>query len=198
VNFYFIKFQHKFFTCFILLLCCFLFSRQQASAQAIFKVTGNIQFNPRLKVYPERREVLPTNWQNESVVEIRAIGSRNPILASYVTTDPTGNGSMVPIDVSSLPPGYYDISVKGYSQLRKVFSGKPFFLIEHFYDLTTDGEFLKSGDTIDDNYVNLLDLKQTEAKLYTDDLKNDLNRDGIVNSLDVSNLVYNFNVNGEE
>jgi hypothetical protein len=65
--------------------------------------------------------------------------------------------------------------------------------------LTLTGNKLLAGDTgsTNDNYINSLDLSTLVEKFYTADNKNDLNQDGIVNSLDLSNQIFNLFKTGD-
>lgn len=180
----------------IVSVCCFS-AITTASAQNTITIMGRVQFNPIIKVFPERRDVLPNNLQNANTVDIRSEGSTTPMVSQNVETDGSGIGHMNGIDVASLPSGHYDIAVKGFSHLRKVYLHQQFKQAVTLYDLTAAGEHLKAGDTVSDNTINILDMTNQGQNLYTNTLKNDLNRDGYVNSLDMSNLAYNFYDSGD-
>ena len=185
---------------FFLLLTIFFFSLSSSTSALTLTGSGSVNVNAQvnftltIKVYPERRIPLTGHWMNQNVVEIRNIGSTTPLITQVVENDAQGVGVLNPINVSVLPPGNYDIAVKGYSHLRKVYPNYSFVTNTLNYDLTTTGEELEAGDTsiVIDNYVNSLDISYLSNNLYSGNLKSDLNRDGIVNSLDLSNQIRNL------
>lgn len=163
-------------------------------------ITARVNFNPTLKVYPEKRIPAVNHWVNTNVIEIRPVGSRVPLVTQVVPCDENGICILNPIDVGALPSGNYDVAVKGFSHLRKVFPNKSFIANSLFLDLTSGGQELLAGDTsvIEDNYVNSLDLDSTIQYLYSfTNIKNDLNRDTQVNSLDLSNEIINLYKSGD-
>lgn len=162
-------------------------------------VRGKVNFEPVVKVYPEKRIPTSNNWGNITVIDIRYPGTTTPIFTQVLESDTDGTAQMKPIDISMVPPGNYDIGVKGYSHLREVFPDFLFFSHEFNIDLTISGKMLLAGDTTSDNMINSLDLSYMIKNLYSGaSIKNDLNRDGIVNSLDISNLATNLYLKGKE
>ncbi|MFW5719918.1 MAG: hypothetical protein ACOCXT_02735 [Candidatus Dojkabacteria bacterium] len=164
-------------------------------------VRGKVNFDPSIKVYPEKRVPVTNNWANKNVIHIREAGTTQPLITQVVETASTGEGQMQEVDVSILPPGTYEVLVKGVSHLQKNFNQHEFIAHKLWLDLTLEGEVLLAGDTsvVEDNYVNSLDLSNTIRFLYrSDSIRNDLNRDGTVNSLDISNEITNLYLTGDE
>lgn len=160
-------------------------------------ITAQVNAQINLKVYPEKRIPPTGNWQNQNLVEIRNVGSTNPLISQIVNMDANGDGTLNSVDSNLVGSGNYDFAIKGYSHLRKIYTATlgPNQISLNF---TGPGNELLAGDTsvIEDNFINSLDLSTISINLYTSDLKNDLNRDGVVNSLDLSNLSYNLYLAG--
>lgn len=83
-----------------------------------------------------------------------------------------GDGTMSSVSTVSLPPGNYDIAIKGYSHLRKVYSSNLSSAVVNL-NFTGSGLEMLAGDTsvVEDNYINSLDLSNVSRQLYTSDLK---------------------------
>ena len=180
------------------LLFSFFYIPAHAENPSNLTVTAKVNFTCTIKVHPEKRVPIVNHWMNRNIVEIRPVGSTTPLVTQVVEMDADGVGQLNSIDVSSLPPGNYDIAIKGYSHLREVFENYTFVKNTLYFDLTTDGIKLLAGDTsvVEDNYINSLDMSNAVRNIYSGDLKNDLNRDGVVNSLDTSNIVTNIYKSG--
>ena len=112
-----------------------------------------------------------------------------------IETDKDGRGSWDFCSKNITPTsGVYSIYVKGTSHLGKLFEN-----VNGFYNYSTEfnlarfeGDYLLAGDVEDNNYINSIDINQLVLGLYTSEKKYDLNQDGIVNSLDLSNQIYNL------
>jgi hypothetical protein len=194
-----VQFNYKGIYILFLLLIISVFVASSITKATDVSVTGKVNYEPVIKVYPERRIPATNNWGNLTVVEIRYPGTTTPIFTQVVQTDSAGVALMQPIDSSMVPPGNYDIAIKGYSHLREVFSDYPFYSHVLNIDLTASGKVLLAGDTVNDNYINSIDLSYMIRNLYSGtDIKSDLNRDGVVNSLDVSNIATNLYLKGDD
>lgn len=155
-----------------------------------------------IRVYPEKRIPQIGNWSNQMFVDV--FNSGDTLLT---TLDITSNnlGFSPPIDMCAIlgtppGPGTYAMRVKGLSHLRMRFpSVSAFTTVQTLFDLVNLRPPLLAGETsiVFDNFINGLDLSTQVNELYTGDVKNDLNRDGIVNSLDLSNTIFNLYVFGE-
>lgn len=169
-----------------------------ASAQSV-NVNAEVAYTINIKVYPEKRIPITGNWMNQNTIQIRNIGSSTPIITQVVNMNANGDGTMSSVSTVSLPPGNYDIAIKGYSHLRKVYSANLSSAVVNL-NFTGSGFEMLAGDTsvFEDNYINSLDLSNISRQLYTSDLKNDLNRDTSVNALDLSNVSYNFYKSGDD
>ncbi len=152
-----------------------------------------------LTVYPEKRIPSVNNWGTQLDVQIYSL--TNNFEGSFVTnTNNFGNAVINVCDEGIyVADGTYNIYIKGFSHLRKNYANiNSFATSESSVDVTPDGDLL-AGETsnIYDNYINTLDLSTQYATFGTFSLKNDLNRDDTVNSLDISNTVTNFYINGD-
>jgi hypothetical protein len=188
-----IKHGFYYFLIFTVLLI-FSTSNVRAVSADDVTITAEVKYNITIKVHPEKRIPLLNHWLNTNVVEIRQPGSTTSLVTQIVNMGNDGVGDMAPIEIAYLPVGTYDIAIKGYSHLRKVFPNKTLDANTIYLDFTGSDQELVAGDTsvTEDNFVNSLDISNTSRNLYTSDLKNDLNRDGIVNSLDMSNISTNI------
>lgn len=153
-----------------------------------------------LTVKPEKRIPATNNW--DTILNVEVYRSNNTLLKAFTTnTDTTGKSTIDLCDLGAVPvPDTYNFYLKGYSHLRKKFASVTTF--QNYYntvDFTTGGIKLLAGEVspADDNYINIFDFSAQVKKLYTNDYKTDLNQDGIVNSLDISNTIYNFYKTGD-
>ncbi len=125
----------------------------------------------------------------------------NYIDTATVTTDVNGEGRIGLCDQGIYLDDVtnYNFYIRGYSHLRKVFANEAAFstalTVKDFWQ-GNPNNYLLAGETsnIFDNKINSLDLSTQINKdiIFTNDYKNDLNQDGEVNSLDLSNTVFNF------
>lgn len=152
-----------------------------------------------VKARPEKRVLLP-NWGTQLTVDVYKSGSF--IGTALTQTDNQGEAS-VDLCAAGLTEfgGTYDFKVRGLSHLYMEYEDEP-----ALYTAESDIDFSESetislfaGETsnIFDNYINSLDLSTQIVHLYSDDNKNDLNQDKDVNSLDISNTIWNFYMNGD-
>lgn len=153
-----------------------------------------------LVVHPERRIPAVGNWDTVIQFELRnCLNSQTLFAYNNISTNTSGSGTINVPDVDLISPDNYAFAVKGFSHLTKEFNCQIFAdNINEFIDFTGEGELL-AGDTsnISDDSINSLDLSSIALRLFTADLKNDLNQDGEVNSLDLSNMAYNIFMEGD-
>lgn len=161
-------------------------------------VTTDVPHYITLAIKPESR-IPPTG--NDSLllsVEIRPPSSLIPVYTTSVTANNNGVADLGSVSANTIPPGMYDIAIKGLSHLRKVYPNQTFdgSASKNFSLLVPQ---LPAGDAnpTADNYVNSLDISYLALNLYTSDLRADLNRDTLVNSLDFTALLRNLYVNGD-
>lgn len=152
-----------------------------------------------LLVNPEKRIPRIGNWQTVLTIEI--ISSGGVSLGTFVTNSDSLGNSFTDICALgfNLSPGTYTLKIRGLSHLTKNYFGiTGFDTATTFVNLTGQGDLL-AGETsvIWDNYINTLDLATQIATFYTNDNRNDLNQDGLVNSLDISNTITNYLLSGE-
>lgn len=96
--------------------------------------------------------------------------------------------------------GNYDFSIQGFSHLTKrIPNVLAFTSYNSSLFFTAPSQELTAGETsiVFDNYINGLDLSTQVVNLNSADVKNDLNQDGLVNSLDLSITVKNLYVQGD-
>jgi len=147
---------------------------------------------------PEKRIPPVNNWQTVSQVYVYDC-SNNQLLYNYsdVPFDLFGHATITIPDTDFTEPGNYLFTIKGFSHITQQFEcvsiTTPQVTLNFTYDL------LLAGDTseIQDDYINGLDISETINAFYGTDNKNDLNQDGKVNSLDMSNIIYNLQLYGD-
>src|SRR4030042_4827600 len=159
--------------------------------EAAVTVTASLPYCPRIYIIPEHR-IPPTNNNSLEIhVDIRRQNSSTIIYDTTVTTDNEAKATICPIDAALITDVYYDVLVKGLSHLRRIFPGQKFIGAGAGFTLDLKDPVLFAGDShpSSDNYVNSLDVSYEILKLYTSDLRADLNRDTIVNSLEFPTLI---------
>lgn len=147
---------------------------------------------------PEKRSPLVGNNSSHVTVEVRAVGSIVPLFSTIVDTDV--DGEYHGLLLTGISPGTYDITAKAYSHLRRKLSsvalgnGMPI----DFSGAGTNPLLCGDVNLVDgDNKVNSLDMTILVGKWFTNDERSDLNQDGVVNSIDMTNMVTNFNLEGD-
>jgi len=151
-------------------------------------------------IKPEKRWPKEGNFSNKNQIIFYDQLYQEIFRFEDIETDKDGYAT---IDVCSggftTEPGVYSIYVKGYSHVGRFYIEKEgFFKYTTFFNLAKNqDEYLLAGDTLVNDYVNALDLNESISKLYSNDIRSDLNRDGIVNSLDLSNQIYNLHRGGQ-
>ena len=167
----------------------------QAQSTVGLVVVGSTSIN--VIAIPEKR--IPGTGNNSTLltVEVRSIGSTTPLTSTTVNTGSGGTYSGITL---MLTPGTYDITAKGFSHLRRLKSSVA-IANNTTVDFSDGGTFkLLSGDvnsTDGDNKVNGIDLSLIVAGLLGGSARLDLNRDSIVNGIDLTNAVTNLNVTGD-
>ncbi len=152
-----------------------------------------------LTVYPEKRIPVAGNWGTDLTVDIYDAG--DVYLDSYTTSSNALGVATEDVCAQGvyLSTGVYNFYIRGFSHLRKRYAGYNAFATPiSNVDVTADGPML-AGETsvVYDNYINSLDISTQINALYSGSIKNDLNRDSKVNSLDLSNTITNFFTAGE-
>lgn len=150
-------------------------------------------------ILPERRVPATNNWSTELNVDIRSGGVS--VVNFTAVSNSSGYSATNLCNLGIFPPaGNYDYYIRGFSHLQRVFPNLASFnFFGTYHNLSATGKQLLAGETspVFDNRVNSLDISTQIKALYTADNKNDLNHDGVVNGLDVSNSIYNFWMTGE-
>lgn len=182
---------------YFLLATVFPGSTLGTTAVAPVSVTASIPYCPTLYIIPQNRLPPTNNNSLEIHVDIRPENSSTPIWDATVTTDNEGKAQLCPIDPALITNSHYDILIKGLSHLRRVYPHQWFHGAGFTLDLKKP--ILLAGDShpTSDNYVNSMDISYEINKLYTNDLRADLNRDTIVNSLEFPTLISNLYETGD-
>jgi len=162
-------------------------------------VTTTVKTNKiYFKVFPEKRIPPVNNWSNSYSITLQNCNTNESIKFENVSTQDNGIG-MLDTSSENVLDGEFRFIVQGMSHLIKRFDCVSINSTEPSIDLTINNQFLKAGQiSIDlDNYVNALDISELIDKYQTSNIKSDLNRDGLVNSLDLSVLVGNLFLAGD-
>jgi hypothetical protein len=153
-----------------------------------------------LTVHPERRIPPTGNWSTALDVEIYSLPGE--VYEGTVTGTSNAQGTAV-FDLCSagitVTSGDYDFYVKGFSHLRRLYSDiTAFNQAESSVDLSGLGD-LFAGETsnVYDNVINSLDVSSQIGAYQDATVKYDLNRDGQVNVLDLSNTIRNYFLSGD-
>ena len=168
-----------------------------ATVTSPVKVSASIPYCPNIIITPENR--LPPTHNNalEITIDIRPENSSTSLYTGTIGTDNEGKGQICPMPLTIISGQYYDVLVKGISHLRRIFPHQYFNGSNFTLDLSTP--VLLAGDShpSSDNYVNSLDISYEILKIYTSELRADLNRDGLVNSLEFPTLISHLYKNGD-
>lgn len=152
-----------------------------------------------LDFLPEKRIPATGNASTQANIQVFDLSS-SKVADFDVTTDQNGQSTTNLCDIGIYTQnGIYDFYVQAESHLRKVFRSIPSFQkVATTLDLRDDGKLL-AGEVspIYDNTINSLDLSVLISKYGDTSNKYDLNRDGQVNSLDISNAIYNLMRSGD-
>jgi hypothetical protein len=152
----------------------------------------------KFKVHPEKRIPKTNNWGTIANFKVRNQQTGKIYLEQSPTTNNQGQGVIYPTPTEVIPPGNHTVLIKGISHLTKRYDNVGFEHQSEYFDFTPYGDLL-AGDThpSNDNFINALDISTLIGKLSTDDYKNDLNQDKQVNSLDLSNQIFNLSKSGD-
>ena len=164
----------------------------------IYDLTGSVQLD--FIAVPEKRSPITGNDDSHVTVEVRSPGSTVVLFSQTVDTDIDGEHAT--LDLVGISPGTYDLTAKAYSHLRRkkenVILGAGITNLD-FTDAGTNKVLCGDVNLVDgDNKVNSLDVTLLVADWFTADERIDLNQDGQVNSIDMTNMVTNFNQVGDE
>ena len=164
----------------------------------IYDLTGSVQLD--FIAVPEKRSPVTGNDDSHVTVEVRSPGSTVVLFSQTVDTDVDGEHAT--LDLVGISPGTYDLTAKAYSHLRRkkenVILGTGITNLD-FTDAGTNKVLCGDVNLADgDNKVNSLDVTLLVADWFTADERIDLNQDGQVNSIDMTNMVTNFNQVGDE
>lgn len=150
-----------------------------------------------LKAYPEKRIPAEGNWSTTGLLNLFNAETGDFMYGFLVDLDDQGQAL---ISDKNIADGVYDVSFKGRSHLAKrLMSFEVVSDDDISIDFTVNNQFLLAGDVQanKDNYINGLDFSAIGSVLYGSNLNADLNRDGVVNSLDLSIAANNIYKRGE-
>ncbi len=191
----------------LILFVVVVYSRGRQAPEQIAQVTDNVEITAeikacilRLKVYPEKRIPRADHWHTTHRVDVydHDTNTYKGSFATWATSNGISETDLCELGIDTAF-GKYDFYVRGDSHLRKAYKNRDgFYYALTEFDLTPEGELL-AGETsvIYDNYINALDISTQIVAFETGDYINDLNQDSEVNSLDISNTIYNYYVGGE-
>lgn len=160
-------------------------------------VTSEVPSDVTIAISLESR-IPPTDYAAPLTVEIRPHNSLVPLTTITTTSNTAGVATLGIVSSSQVPPGMYDIAVKGESYLRKVFPNQSFDgPIQKNFDLSAIPLLAGDVNPTSDEYVNSLDVSYITRELYSSDQRADITHDGIVNSLDITALLKNLYQHGD-
>ncbi|MFA7300689.1 MAG: hypothetical protein WC069_00025 [Candidatus Shapirobacteria bacterium] len=166
-----------------------------ATDTATATVSATIPFCPQIIVTPEKRIPPSNNNSIEITVDIRPKNGSN-LYSNTIIANDQGKAPLCPLP-STIIPGNYDVLVKGLSHLRRIFPDVYFGGAGSSIDLNTPVLFAGDSHPSADNYINSLDIAYEINHIYTQDLRADLNRDHIVNSLEFPTLISHLYQTGD-
>lgn len=187
----------------ILILASLLlpFSTLNAQSQGEISISASVSScTASLIIKPEKRMPREGNFAEKYLVVFYDQLYQEIFRIDNLETNNNGYSS---IDLCSreisTTPGIYSIYIKSESHLGKLFSNvQGFFNYSTEFNLArNENEYLLAGDAINHNYINGLDVNKVINRLYTNEPRYDFNKDGIVNSLDLSNQIYNLHKRGD-
>lgn len=187
---------------FITIIAIFVYLKRNKNGQtlgssdiATVSVSASIPLCPNVIITPEKRIPPSNNNSLEINVDIRPRHGAN-LYSGTVTTNDDGLATLCPLP-NTIIPGYYDILIKGLSHLRRIFPDVYLGGAGTTIDLHTPVLFAGDSHPSADNYVNSLDIAYEINHIYTSDLRADLNRDHIVNSLEFPTLISHLYQTGD-
>lgn len=147
----------------------------------------------KIRVFPEKRIPKIGNW--DTVLDVDLVSCTNGNTYS-INDSPSNIEGYADLDLSinNVPTDEYKFFVTGYSHLTEEFDCYSVSGNSEIIDLSLENKDLLAGEisTYFDNYINALDISVMVKDLYTTEYLSDLNQDGEVNSLDLSNQIYNL------
>ncbi|WKZ30615.1 MAG: hypothetical protein QY314_02455 [Candidatus Dojkabacteria bacterium] len=164
-------------------------------------VTVGARIPRNLSFYFKPANRLPATGNDSLEISITFRPETN-FAAPFTITGTTNNQGFVDfpgLSGGKIPNGNYTISVKGLSHLRRnypnIFIGTK---TTEMFDLVFPRLIAGDAHPSNDNFINSMDISYILLYLYNDNLRGDQNRDGIVNSLDLSITTSNLYVAGDE
>jgi len=161
-------------------------------------VSAVLPYYISLTVKPEGRDA--TN-NNEIEINVKIVNHNNfnAIIDETLTTNFSGFVDLPSVNPDTFTAGNYDIYIKGSSHLTSKFTNKtigPIAISDH--DLTS--KVLRAGDAhpIADDYINSLDISYIINNFGTNDIRADLDKNGIVNESDIELLLNNLYQKGDK
>jgi len=160
-------------------------------------------------VIPEKRLPAVGNNSTLAIIEIRNVGETTA-LQTYAAVATNNDGEYSNLLLTGIPPGTYDVVVKGYAHLKKMLSAQSLVEGANVLDFTLAGadpllcgDVYTSGTIPDgDNQVNSLDATYLvshwgENDAGVSDERADVDENHQVNSLDMTKLINNYGTDGD-
>lgn len=156
----------------------------------------------KFSAYPEKRIPATGNWSELLDIQIYDPDTLSIIFDEQVMTNNLGEAIFPDCPGDLFTEGdQYDVIVKGESHLRHRYEAFTFTNIPVLYINLIGEPRLLAGDTdipTGDNDVDSNDVDENILHLYSvTNQRNDLNRDGEVNSLDLGNTLTNRGLTGD-
>lgn len=153
-----------------------------------------------VKVYPEKRIPATGNWDTFVTAELYLSETNFFVGSITVESNQYGNATFQICEQGFLvSDADYDLYLRGASHLFRYYgSFRMFDDSLTFLDLKEEPPLLAGETSIRfDNFINTLDVSTQITRLETVDYINDLNQDGEVNILDLSNTITNYLISGD-
>lgn len=160
-------------------------------------------------VIPEKRLPAVGNNSTLAIIEVRNVGETTAI-NTYPAVATNNDGEYSNLQLTGIPPGVYDVVVKGYAHLKKMLPAQSLAEGTNILDFTLVGaDPLLCGDVYTgvttpdgDNQVNSLDATYLvshwgENDGGVSDERADVDENHQVNSLDMTKLINNYGINGD-
>ncbi|MDD2758564.1 MAG: hypothetical protein PHD72_04325 [Patescibacteria group bacterium] len=186
---------------YFLITCLDGSSNQTQSAGSFTTLSPGFTGTIHIRALPEKR-VTKTGGNSAVDAQLLLVNptTHQTVYTKNISLDNAGSSTLRD---TAVPTGHYNAVLKGQSHLSKKIIGVN---IVAGNDMTLDfsdaGAFyLLAGDVqgtgLKDNQVDILDVSAEDVKFRATDLNNDLNRDGIVDVLDMSIILVNYNKSGD-
>ncbi len=161
------------------------------SVQIGLTVRGQLALN--IRSIPEKRVPASGNHSPRMNIKLYAPGTSDLLFEDTVIK--TATGFYGGLD-TGLHPGTYDVVAKGYSHLSVTRAGMN-LTDGGTIDFTSGGSTpLRAGDVDENDAITPDDITHIGSHVWEDEEKYDLNRDGVVNGIDLTDATVNLGQTG--